>query len=160
MSVRSYAVSISFVAALLPCSALAADPPDSSGRPRLRVNLPVELTITGAGAALWLTSEVFKGKLAPTTCHWCDASGGDLYIQNKLRWSNTGSADAVSNITAFVLAPIAALGLDAAAVHAQGGNFCEWGEDATVIAESVVVGANLNQVVKFLVGRERPFVHD
>lgn len=40
------------------------------------------------------------------------------------------------------------------------GDFREWGEDATVIVESIVVAANTNQLVKFLVGRERPFVHD
>jgi membrane-associated phospholipid phosphatase len=63
-------------------------------------------------------------------------------------------------LTGFALAPIAALGLDAASVYARGGSFREWGEDTTVIMESIVVAANMNQLVKFLVGRERPFVHD
>lgn len=128
--------------------------------PRLQVNFPVDLTITGAGAAIWLTTEILKGKIAPATCNWCEPPAGDLAIKNALRWPNTKTADASSYVTGFALAPIAALGLDAASVYARGGSFREWGEDATVIVESIVVGANLNQLVKFLVGRERPFVHD
>jgi len=160
MSVRSYAVSISLAVALFPTTALAADPPTDPTHPRLQVNFPVDLTITGAGAALWLTTEILKSKIAPSTCHWCEPPAGDVAIKNALRWPNTKTADSASYVTGFALAPIAALGLDAASVYARGGSFREWGEDATVIMESIVVGANLNQLVKFLVGRERPFVHD
>lgn len=160
MSVRSYALTISLGVALFPKTALAADPPDTAGGPRMQVNFPVDLTIAGAGAAIWLTSELLKGKIAPATCHWCEPPAGDLAIKNAWRWQNTKPADTASYVTGFALAPIAALGLDAASVYARGGSFREWGEDATVIVESIVVAANLNQLVKFLVGRERPFVHD
>lgn len=156
MSVRSFAVSISLALTLLPETAHAADPV----RPRMQVNFPVDLTITGAGAAIWLTTEILKGKLAPSTCNWCEPPAGDLAVKNALRWSNTKSADVSSYVTGFAFAPMAALGLDAAVVYSTNGSFREWGEDATVILESIVVGANLNQLVKFLVGRERPFVHD
>lgn len=159
MSVRSFAVSASLVVALLPNAAEAAEPPQDS-RPRLQVNFPVDLTISGAGAAIWLTTEFLKGKIAPSSCRWCEPPAGDLAIKNALIWDNTKSADTASYVTGFALAPLAALGLDAASVYARGGSFREWGEDATIIVQSIVVGANLNQLVKFVVGRERPFVHD
>ncbi len=156
MAVRSFAVSFSLVALLLPASARASEP----ARPRLQVNFPVELSVTGAGAAIWLTTEILKSKIAPATCNWCEPPAGDLAVKNALRWPNTKSADVTSYVTGFALAPIAALGLDAATVYASNGSFREWGEDATVILESIVIAANLNQLVKFTVGRERPFVHD
>ena len=156
MSVRAVALSISLATLLLPASAQATEPV----RPRLQVNFPVDLTITGAGAAIWLTTEILKGKIAPATCNWCEPPAGDLAVKNALRWPNTKSADVASYVTGFALAPIAALGLDAATVYATNGSFREWGEDATVMLESIVIGANLNQLVKFVVGRERPFVHD
>lgn len=156
MSVRSFALSITLATALLPATAHAAEP----AGPRMQVNFPVDLTISGVGAAIWLTTEFLKGKIAPSTCHWCEPPAGDLAVKNALRWSNTKPADITSYVTGFALAPMAALGLDAIAVHARGGSFLEWGEDATVIVESIIVAANINQLVKFTVGRERPFVHD
>lgn len=156
MSFRSLALSLSLVVALVPKSAQAAD----AVEPRMQVNFPVDLTISGAGAAIWLTTEILKSKIAPSSCHWCEPPSGDLAVKNALRWDNTKNADVASYVTGFALAPIAALGLDAASVYSRGGSFREWGEDATVIVESIVVAANLNQLVKFTVGRERPFVHD
>ena len=156
MYVRSFAVSLALAVTLLPATAQATGPV----RPRLQVNFPVDLTVTGAGAAIWLTTEILKSKIAPSTCRWCDPPDGDLAVKNALRWPNTKNADTASYVTGFALAPIAALGLDAAAVYTTNGSFREWGEDATVIMESIVVAANLNQLVKFAVGRERPFVHD
>lgn len=159
MFARSFALSVSLAVALFANAAEAADPAVDA-RPRMQVNFPVDLTISGAGAAIWLTTEFLKGKIAPSTCRWCEPPAGDLAIKNALRWQNTQPADAGSYVTGFALAPLAALGLDAASVYARGGSFREWGEDATIIVQSIVIGANLNQLVKFVVGRERPFVHD
>jgi len=147
----------------LPTSALAAEPapvPDKPTRPRLRVNIPIELTITLGGGVAWITTEALKSKLAPSSCRWCEPPGIDLAVKNALRWQNTKPADITSYVTGFALAPIAAFGLDALVVSSNGGSFGEWGEDALVILESIVVAADVNQLVKFSVGRERPFVHD
>lgn len=135
---------------------LAKEPP----RPRLRYSLPIDLTITGLGGAAWITSEVLKSQLAPSTCGWCNPPGVDTSVKNGLRWSSTRTADALSYVTGFALAPIAAYGLDAAVVLGGGGTVDEWAIDALVITEAIVVAADINQLIKFSVGRERPFVHD
>lgn len=147
-----FAVAVS----ILPSTASATGPV----KPRMQVNFPVDLGITGAGAAIWLTTEILKGKIAPASCRWCEPPAGDVAVKNSLRWDNTKAADVTSYVTGFALAPIAAFALDGLAVNSSNGSFREWGEDATVIMESIVVGANLNQLVKFIVARERPFVHD
>jgi membrane-associated phospholipid phosphatase len=85
----------------------------------------------------------------------------DLSVKHALRWDNhTKAADVSSYVTGFALAPLAAYGLDAAVVLGSGGSAKEWAVDALVITESIVVAADINQLVKFSVGRERPFVHD
>jgi membrane-associated phospholipid phosphatase len=154
---------------LAPASALAetplaepAPPPaaEQPARPRMRVHVPFDLTLSGVGGAAWITTEILKSKIAPSTCRWCEPPGIDLGVKNALRWDNTKAADVASYVTGFALAPLAAFGLDAAVVYASGGTLGEWGEDALVILESIVVAADLNQIVKFAVARERPFVHD
>jgi membrane-associated phospholipid phosphatase len=150
------AISIALGISVFPTTAAATEP----ARPRMQVNFPVDLTITGVGGAIWLTTEFLKGKIAPASCRWCDPPAGDLAVKNALRWDNTQNPNIASYVTGFALAPLAAFALDGAAVYASNGSFREWGEDATVIMQSIVVGANINQLVKFIVARERPFVND
>jgi membrane-associated phospholipid phosphatase len=151
-----------FVLTLSACTFLSAEafaetPPE---RPQLRYNLPIDLSIALGGGAAWITSEVLKSHLAPSTCRWCTPPGIDLSVKNALRWESTKGADIASYVTGFGLAPMAAFGLDAAIVISGGGKWKEVGVDALIILESIAVAADLNQVVKFIVGRERPFVHD
>jgi membrane-associated phospholipid phosphatase len=54
--------------------------------------------------------------------------------------------------------PLAAVGLDAVAAVREGA-LGRVPEDALLIAEAGVVAADLTQLTKMLVGRERPFVH-
>jgi len=126
----------------------------------MRVNIPLDAAIIGVGGTAWFTTEFLKGKIAPSTCRWCEPPGLDLAVKNALGWDNTKPADVTSYITGFGLAPLTAFGFDAAVVYATGGTVGEWGEDALVILEAITVAADVNQIVKFLVGRERPFVHD
>jgi len=146
------------VAASAPAPARADD--------TLTYDTAVDLTITGVAAAAWVASELASGTLAPKECRWCDRNpdgsdalnGLDRSARQALVWSNTGAANSVSNVTGFVVAPVAALGLDAlAAVHDDRGKQT-WG-DWLVIAQATAIAADLNQLVKFTVGRERPFVH-
>jgi membrane-associated phospholipid phosphatase len=124
----------------------------------LRWDPALDVSVTAGGAALWLASEALKGDLAPSRCHWCSVDPADAAVREALVWRDTGSANLLSDATAFVLLPLAAVGLNALAAAHEGasGNIPE---DALLVAEAGVVTADLNQLTKMLVGRERPFVH-
>ncbi len=161
MSVMSRSM-LSFVlvtCTLVPAGALAEDAPPPRARPQMRVSLPIDLTVTGVGGAAWITTEILKSRIAPAACRWCKPPGVDDTIQNGLRWSDRKIAARMSDITGFALAPLAAFGFDAAIVYTSGGTFAEWGTDALVILESMVVAADLTQIVKYSVGRARPLLH-
>lgn len=124
----------------------------------LRWDPAVDGTVTGVGAAVWLTSVLSQAELAPARCRWCEVDGVDRSAREALLWSHPATAGTMSNVTAFVVAPVAAVGLDwlAAAHDGSAGNI---GVDTLLVLESVVIVANVNQLTKLLVGRERPFVH-
>ena len=125
----------------------------------LRTDAAVDGAITGSAAALWLGSELlFKKQLAPASCRWCSDDGFDRSIRSALVWSNPKTADTLSGIGAFGVAPLLAFGGTALAAHADGRNG-NIGGDLLVVAEASALAQDLNQTVKFAIGRERPFVH-
>jgi membrane-associated phospholipid phosphatase len=126
--------------------------------------------ITGSAAVLWIGSEAFlKKELAPNPCRWCDRDAEGRDTLNGLdRWGRglAGStqaardrADSWSNILDFGVLPAGVLGAQALLVNANGADSRIYFQDATIILESAMLAAVLNQTVKFIVGRERPFVH-
>ncbi len=131
----------------------------SSGQTRqLRWNPAVDVTVTATGAAAWIASEVFEGRLAPARCRWCGVDAADARIREGLVWQETTTADTMSDVTGFVLMPLAALGLDTlAAAHDHVVDNVP--EDALLVAEATVVAEDVTQLTKLLAGRERPFVH-
>jgi membrane-associated phospholipid phosphatase len=64
----------------------------------------------------------------------------------------------VSDVTASVLTPIAVLGLDFLLAWKSDATWRDGAIDALLIIEASVASQALNQGVKFLAGRERPFV--
>lgn len=132
-------------------------PPAKSPGPEVRYTVWLDLTVTGVAMAWWLGSELARGELAPATCRWCDPPGFDTSVRNQLRWHNTGAADTASYVLA-VAQPVMILTLDVLAAGKDGQPGDAW-IDALLIAEATSVAMALNQIVKFAVGRERPFVH-
>lgn len=134
----------------------------------LHHDLWVDGTLTGGLFLGWLASEaVFKKDLAPPSCRWCDrAPDGSDTLNGFDRWARgmrgapeqLGSFDMLSNAAGFLLLPAAIAGLDYWAASADGGGALV-GTDLLLVAEAAVVTLSVNQVVKFLAGRERPFVH-
>ena len=145
-----------------------AEPAPASGAPwvrELRYDARVDLPIVAVGAVGWIGSELLKGKIAPASCRWCDrdADGTDRLNAldssvRGLRWSSPKTADTLSNVTLFFALPVGLLGFDAVAAN-HDGRVDGFAVDALVIVEATVLAADVNQVVKFFVSRERPFVH-
>jgi membrane-associated phospholipid phosphatase len=79
-------------------------------------------------------------------------------VRRGLRWSNIERADAVSNWMGFGVVPALAFSGVAAAALVDDRAAGVW-SDLGIVLEATVIAANLNQLVKMSVGRERPFVH-
>ena len=134
--------------------------------PLFRYDLRVELPVVGVGLGAWIATEVLKPQLAPKTCRVCEytpdgidtRNGLDAGVARFLRWGNTDAANQLSNVTGFALIPVAMLGLGALA-NVQQGSFAQGLVDLLMVAEATVLAVDLNQLVKFSVGRQRPFVH-
>lgn len=134
----------------------------------LRYDLVTDGAITAAGAALWVSSETFlKDDLAPDSCRWCDrdAAGTDTLnpidrfgARLRLLDEELHTADTLSNIGAFAVLPLAAAATHAFVASRVGG-LDAVPVDGLLVAEAVVTAVVFNQAVKFVVGRERPFVH-
>ncbi len=124
----------------------------------LRYDLRLDIPLTSAAFAAWVGSELFKAELAPDRCRWCESQSFDEGARSRLRWSNTEAAYRTSNWLGFGLVPLGtAAGMALLASHAGAREGI--GVDLLVIAQAAFLTAGLNQVVKYTVGRERPFVH-
>jgi len=150
-------------AAVLLSLALVATPAAAWAAPgdgELQVNRTASLSISLGGGLAYLLAEAFKNDLAPSSCRWCDGDGlnpVDSGVRDALVWDDVKAARSASNATGYVGAPLIGFGLLALSA---------WHDDRTdqivddelIVLEAVVGTAVLNQGVKFLAGRERPFV--
>ena len=152
-------------------------PPDASpaagqapGFHELRFNWARDGAITGVGAVLWIGSEaLLKEQLAPETCRWCDRNSDGTDALNGLDDWGRGlagttaaqrkRADTWSNVVDFGLLPVSVLGAQYALTRGSGAPRSVFFQDAGIIIQTAVLSSVLNQTVKFIAGRERPFVH-
>jgi membrane-associated phospholipid phosphatase len=162
------------VAALLAASPVPSDVRPLADEParlhELRFDWTRDGLITGVGAVLLISSEgLFKEELAPATCRWCDRAPDGTDRLNRLdRWgrglAGTTSqarkrADTWSNVLDFGVLPLGVLGAQYALSQGNGASRSMYFQDAVIILESSMLTLVLNQTVKFIAGRERPFVH-
>ncbi len=138
-----------FAAVLLATESRAAE---------LHVDPLLDGAITAAAGSAWIGSELLKPQIGPRTCRWCEPPGLDESIRQRLKWNDIAAGDRDSNIVAFVGVPVFALGAEFLA-GALDGKRSNAGTDSLLILESTFLAADLNQLVKFSVARERPFVH-
>lgn len=134
--------------------------------PDFRYDLRIELPIVGIGLGAWIATEVSKPQIGPQTCRVCERApdgtdtlnGLDAGVRRLLVSGNTGVPDQISNVTGFGLIPLSMLGLGALSNYQQG-SIKQGLVDLLIVAEATVLAVDVNQLVKFTVGRERPFVH-
>ena len=146
---------------------LIASGPAHAEAPRdLRHDTRVDIAVTLTGATWWLTTELLKGALVPEKCRWCyRAQDGasllnpyDGAVRNALLWEDTRAAHVTSNVVAFAIEPLSALGLNVLAASDEDA-LSNAPLDALIVAEATVVAGVINQLAKFGFARERPFVH-
>lgn len=144
-------------------STARAEPPRIA---RLGYDARVDIAVTATGSVWLVAAELLKPQLVPEKCRWCyRRSNGDsalnsmdATVRGGLKWNDTKFADGLSNALAFVVMPAAGIGLPAAAAGFD--RELHYAPiDSLLIAEATILAADLNQLVKFIFVRERPFVH-
>lgn len=139
-----------------------AEPPDTLEFEPLRDGI-----LTGLGVAFWIVEETaLKDAFAPDDCRWCDRDEGgndslnglDANMRDLVRWDNTGAADTASNVTAYVVGPIVALGMGAVAAGREG-RLPEWRENTLEILEAMVIATVVGKLSKVAFARKRPYAH-
>lgn len=166
---RAFGLSVVLGACLLAPPAWA-DAPTASPAPYVdttfRYDLRIELPIIGVGLGAWIATEIAKPQLAPQPCRICERgadgsdqlNGFDAGVRSLLRASSSQVPGRLSDVTAFGLTPAVMVGLSVLANYYQG-SAKQGLVDLLMVMESTVLAVDLNQLVKFAVGRERPFVH-
>jgi membrane-associated phospholipid phosphatase len=132
----------------------------------LSTNLSVDVPVTIGATAVWLSLELLRQPLAPTSCRWCDlnddGSDGlnafDRTIRQGLRWDDVETANVLSTAFSFVLAPAAGVGIGAL-IAAHDARLAELPEDLLVVTQAAMLASSLNGVVKLLAARQRPDIH-
>jgi membrane-associated phospholipid phosphatase len=124
-------------------------------RTRIVVHRQDSLAWTAAMAGAWLGSEAMKGTLAPHDCRVCGTNALDDAIRDGLRWNDTELAARSSDVLGFVVVPLVGLG----SLYATRDTDSEFVDDLLVVGEATMAAGVVVQGTKFLVGRQRPFVH-
>lgn len=133
----------------------------------LRYDLRADVPITIGAAAMVGVLQIAQSSLVPRACRWCDRgddgkdelNGVDRAVHDGLRWDNREAANRLSSALAYGLAPLWLIGLDvSAAAHEH--NVTDAPVDVLLMAEATFSSAAVNQIVKILVARERPYAHD
>jgi hypothetical protein len=134
-------------------------------------NLPVSYWVDGAIIAAaglsWIATDTFLfNQLAPTQCRWCDRAadsadklnGVDAWARGA-RWSPSqqGTANGLSSVIAFGILPASALALDF--VLAAPNQRAWVPGDLLIVGETATLATLIDQTVKFLSARQRPFAH-
>lgn len=134
---------------------------------RLRWDPRIDLPVTGVLGVGWLVSEfALKPQLAPRACTWCATNGFDTAVRRAFNPTLEPSASGIrpaataSDILGFVGVPLLALGLDALGAKDAPDFLKTWAVDVLIILEATLSAQVVNQTVKFLVGRGRPYTVD
>jgi membrane-associated phospholipid phosphatase len=148
--------------AVLSCSLIAAAAcvaATASADPRALAYDPnVDVPVAVAGLYGWVATEMLKPCIAPERCRLCGVPAGDAAARDALVWRTSPNiADTASWIT-LGLAAGSAIGVTAGAACHDGrcGNA---GADTLLVTEATALAMSANQAIKYLAGRQRPFVH-
>ena len=115
----------------------------------------LHIGIAAGGGAIFFTSELFKEQLTSEQCRWCEPTTIDRGMRRLVVWDDTRTADILSTVDAYVLAPIVGIGLLIASDYDAG--LPRWLDDTIPVLETVALTQLVVQTLKLTVGRQRPF---
>jgi membrane-associated phospholipid phosphatase len=116
----------------------------------------IDGVVTGATAAAVVTLQLMKNQLAPLECKWCTPGSLDGDVARSVAWSSPKTANTISDVMQFVL-PIGAIGYGVLQGYRLGDPTAGW-SSALLITEATSIALLANVIVKYAVGRARPYV--
>lgn len=129
----------------------------ADGPAPLRFDPKVDVAAAGGTWAAYALTELFKDDLAPGRCRVCDTNALDAKARDALVWPWPEKARTLSDVVAMGVVP-AGVGLHQLLAARGAGDAREGWVDLVVIAEAAGIAMDLNQAVKFAVGRQRPAI--
>jgi membrane-associated phospholipid phosphatase len=111
--------------------------------------------VTGAVAATVISLQLLKPELGPPSCKWCTPGTLDGNVARAVAWSNPKTADTLSNVTQ-VLVPLGAIGYGVLQGYLLKDPAAGW-SSALLITEATSIAMLANVIVKYAVGRARPY---
>ncbi len=146
------AIALALLLALSP-SARASDPPIP-----LQYNLAVDASTTAAMGLAVVLLAVYQPGLLPESCRWCTPPALDASVRNALVWNEGArTADTVSH---WLDASIPASAFTYLLLSANGAGDVNAGlVDSLLVTQAAAAALLVNQVVKLLVGRQRPYAY-
>ncbi len=143
---------------LLALSLAALGPAPARAEPHpLRHDAAADGALAAGGWLLYLSSELAKEHLAPSRCRFCGTNALDAGARDLLVWDDGDGARHASNLFAFALLPAGMAAHQLLAARGEGDVEAGF-VDVLLVAEAAALAMDLNQLVKFAVGRQRPFV--
>ncbi len=112
--------------------------------------------VTGVTAATVIALHLFKNDLAPLECKWCTPGKIDGEVARSVMWSSPGTANTMSDVGQFIL-PLAVMAYGVAQGYGAGDPAAGW-SSALLITEATSIALLANVIVKYAVGRARPYV--
>ena len=144
------AIALALLLALAP-STRASEPPIP-----LQYNLALDVSITAALGLSVVLLSIYQPEMLPAECRWCASPGIDVATRNALVWEeHARTADVISTVldAALPAAAVSYLLLSASGA----GDFNAGLVDSLLVTEAVAGALLVNQVVKLLVARKRPY---
>jgi membrane-associated phospholipid phosphatase len=134
----------------------APPPADAQKLTPLRYDWLVDGVVTGALAASTITLILLNDQLAPLQCKWCVPGTIDGNLSKSVSWSNPQTADTLSNVMQFVI-PVGVMGFGVIQGYRFDDPAAGWSA-ALLITQATSLAMLVNTVVKYSVGRARPYV--
>jgi hypothetical protein len=123
---------------------------------KLSYDWTVDGIVTGGLAASTLTLLLLDKSLAPLDCKWCAPGTWEGNLSNSAKWSNPATANTISNVMEFVV-PVGVMGFGLIQAYRYGDPAAGW-SDVLLITEATSLAMLANVIVKYTVGRARPYV--
>ena len=140
-------------------AALSAAPRPARAQPQpLQYDLRVDGAIVVGTWALYGGLELWKDDLAPMKCKFYEPNSFDAWARERLVWGNINQAQAASSAIAFIVVPAGMAAHQLLAARSAGDVNAGW-VDLLIVAEATGIAMDVNQILKFTIGRQRPFVH-